>query len=134
MRELPLHKHLVLGVMAKVLHPVDCSHLGLDPCAQQRDIVRHSGGKGQGTLGTASIEGQGTASITPKTGSSRTSTFALPQVVADLVRQGVELGKADDQVFGRENSGRGDGTVGHCEFDPVRVCALTMPLTLGFRF
>lgn len=43
---------------------------------------------------------------------SRTGTFALPPAVAALVRAGVELGDADDRVFGRVGSKAQDGTVG----------------------
>lgn len=45
-------------------------------------------------------------------GEARTATFALPQAVADLVRQGLELGEADDRVFGRQNSKQQAGAVG----------------------
>ncbi len=48
--------------------------------------------------------------ITP--GRGRTAAFCLPAKVADLVRQGVELGVADDQVFGRSNSKQLNGAVG----------------------
>lgn len=43
---------------------------------------------------------------------SRTSNFLLPPSISDLVLQGMELGHADDQVFGRENSKHQDGAVG----------------------
>ena len=43
---------------------------------------------------------------------SKTGTFFLPPAVADLVRSGVELGHADDQVFGRQNSKEQNGAVG----------------------
>jgi non-canonical (house-cleaning) NTP pyrophosphatase len=36
----------------------------------------------------------------------------LPLEVANLVRSGVELGIADDQVFGRSNSKQSNGAVG----------------------
>ncbi len=45
-------------------------------------------------------------------GRSRTGTFALPPEVAALVRQGRELGEADDVVFGRSNSKQKEGAVG----------------------
>jgi inosine/xanthosine triphosphatase len=45
-------------------------------------------------------------------GRSRTGTFVLPAEVARLVRQGVELGEADDRVFRRSNSKQGNGAVG----------------------
>ena len=47
-----------------------------------------------------------------KIGKARTSTFELPPKIAELVREGVELGHADDQVFKRENSKEKDGAVG----------------------
>lgn len=45
-------------------------------------------------------------------GFSRTATFQLPEAVAELVRQGKELGEADDLVFGRTDSKHGSGAVG----------------------
>jgi inosine/xanthosine triphosphatase len=45
-------------------------------------------------------------------GEARTAAFALPEAVAGLVRQGVELGEADDRVFGRRNSKQQGGAVG----------------------
>ncbi len=45
-------------------------------------------------------------------GKSRTGTFVLPPDVARLVRQGKELGEADDIVFGRSNSKQAEGAVG----------------------
>lgn len=45
-------------------------------------------------------------------GRGRTGTFYLPPAVADLVRQGKELGEADDIVFGRTNSKQENGAVG----------------------
>jgi non-canonical (house-cleaning) NTP pyrophosphatase len=46
------------------------------------------------------------------TGKARTGAFMLPQEVASLVRSGVELGIADDRVFGRSNSKQTNGAVG----------------------
>ncbi len=45
-------------------------------------------------------------------GQARTGTFQLPPEVAKLVRQGVELGHADDIVFKRSNSKQKDGAIG----------------------
>lgn len=45
-------------------------------------------------------------------GKGRTGAFCLPREVAELVRQGVELGEADDRVFGRSNSKQSNGAVG----------------------
>mmetsp|Transcript_30020 Transcript_30020/g.50476 ORF Transcript_30020/g.50476 Transcript_30020/m.50476 type:complete len:181 (-) Transcript_30020:288-830(-) len=43
---------------------------------------------------------------------ARSASFVLPKEVADLVRDGMELGDADDEFFKRVNSGQGSGTVG----------------------
>lgn len=48
---------------------------------------------------------------TGKTSTSKTASFALPEAVTKLVRGGLELAKADDVFFKRENSGQSDGTV-----------------------
>ena len=45
-------------------------------------------------------------------GKGRTGTFFLPHAVAELIRQGKELGEADDIVFGRSNSKQENGAVG----------------------
>jgi inosine/xanthosine triphosphatase len=45
-------------------------------------------------------------------GRGRTATFYLPDEVARLVRGGMELGDADDVVFGRSNSKQQDGAIG----------------------
>ena len=47
-----------------------------------------------------------------RAGRSRTATFILPNEVAQLVRQGHELGHADDIVFNRDNSKQANGSVG----------------------
>jgi len=45
-------------------------------------------------------------------GKGRTSSFFQPYKVAELVKQGKELGDADDIVFGLTNSKQGNGSVG----------------------
>ena len=47
-----------------------------------------------------------------RTGKARTAAFYQPEEVARLVRGGMELGHADDLVFGRSNSKQGNGSVG----------------------
>jgi len=47
-----------------------------------------------------------------KLGKGRTGTFFLPPRIAELIRQGKELGEADDIVFGRTNSKQENGAVG----------------------
>lgn len=46
------------------------------------------------------------------TGRGRTGGFLLPDAVAQLVREGKELGDANDIVFGRENSKQQEGAIG----------------------
>ncbi len=45
-------------------------------------------------------------------GLASAGNFLLPPKVAALVRQGVELGHADDIVFGRQDSKQKDGAIG----------------------
>lgn len=47
-----------------------------------------------------------------QSGQARTATFQLPPKVRELVRQGIELGVADDMVFQRSNSKQTNGAVG----------------------
>ena len=47
-----------------------------------------------------------------KTGKARTGTFFLPKQVVKLIREGKELGEADDIVFGHSNSKQKGGAVG----------------------
>jgi inosine/xanthosine triphosphatase len=54
-----------------------------------------------------------------RTGWSKSASFFLPQKVAELVRQGMELGHADDQVFGRNNSKQANGAVGILTSDAI---------------
>jgi inosine/xanthosine triphosphatase len=45
-------------------------------------------------------------------GRARSGAFILPRAVAELVREGKELGEADDLVFNRINSKQQSGSVG----------------------
>ncbi|HOR19444.1 MAG TPA: inosine/xanthosine triphosphatase [Brevefilum sp.] len=54
-----------------------------------------------------------------RVGSSRTAHFKLPQEVKNLVEAGMELGDADDVVFGIENSKQKSGAVGLLTGDVV---------------
>jgi inosine/xanthosine triphosphatase len=47
-----------------------------------------------------------------KTGKGQTGRFLLPEPIGRLVREGLELGEADDRFFGRENSKQKDGAIG----------------------
>jgi len=45
-------------------------------------------------------------------GKARTSAYYLPEETAKLVRSGMELGPAEDQIWGRTNSKQKNGSVG----------------------
>lgn len=47
-----------------------------------------------------------------KYGKARTGTFFLPKQVVELIKEGKELGEADDIVFNRNNSKQENGAVG----------------------
>ena len=47
-----------------------------------------------------------------RVGKGRTAVFFLPPRIAKLIREGKELGEADDIVFGRINSKQDNGAVG----------------------
>ncbi|KAK5651191.1 hypothetical protein OQA88_12739 [Cercophora sp. LCS_1] len=47
-----------------------------------------------------------------RTGRARTAAYYLPEETAKLVRQGVELGPAEDQVWGQSNTKQKGGSVG----------------------
>jgi inosine/xanthosine triphosphatase len=57
-------------------------------------------------------------------GQSRSGSFFLPPRVAELVRQGLELGEADDIVFGRSNSKQENGAIGLLTGDVIDRAAL----------
>jgi inosine/xanthosine triphosphatase len=65
-------------------------------------------------------------------GKGRTATFFLPSQVANLVRQGKELGEADDIVFNRSNSKQENGAVGILTGDVIdRVKLYEMAVILA---
>jgi len=45
-------------------------------------------------------------------GKARSGTFYLPPRIANLVKSGLELGEADDLVFGQKNSKQSNGAIG----------------------
>lgn len=66
-------------------------------------------------------------------GKARTGTLILPPKVAELVQGGMELGHADDLVFGRSNSKQDNGAVGILTHDRISrttyyIEALTLAL------
>jgi inosine/xanthosine triphosphatase len=54
-----------------------------------------------------------------KIGRARTATFFLPQKVTELIKSGLELGEADDIVFGSSNSKQANGAVGLLSGDVI---------------
>lgn len=54
-----------------------------------------------------------------KIGKGRSSAFFLPQRIADLIRQGKELGEVDDIVFSRANSKQENGAIGLLTHDVI---------------
>jgi inosine/xanthosine triphosphatase len=57
-------------------------------------------------------------------GQARSGTFKIPPTVAKLVREGKELGTADDIIFGRENSKQKNGAIGLLTDDAIDRKAL----------
>ena len=47
-----------------------------------------------------------------KAGRSRTGAFYLPALIVEHIENGLELGEADDLVFGRSNSKQNEGAIG----------------------
>ena len=45
-------------------------------------------------------------------GKAKTATFPLPKKISNLLKEGYELGDADDMVFKRSNSKQKNGAVG----------------------
>jgi inosine/xanthosine triphosphatase len=63
-------------------------------------------------------------------GCGRSGEFFLPEKVAELVRQGVELGEADDRVFSRNNSKQANGAVGILTEDVIDRESLYIPAVI----
>jgi inosine/xanthosine triphosphatase len=60
-------------------------------------------------------------------GRGRSGEFFLPEKVAELVRQGVELGEADDRVFSRNNSKQENGAIGLLTANTIDRAGLYIP-------
>ncbi len=63
-------------------------------------------------------------------GKGRSGEFFLPEKVAELVRQGMELGDADDRVFAQENSKQKNGAVGLLTGDAITRADLYIPAVI----
>jgi inosine/xanthosine triphosphatase len=69
-----------------------------------------------------------------KASQAQTAVFYLPEPIAKMVREGIELGEADDIYFGRSNSKQKDGAVGiltHGEIDRKAYYEHAMVLALN---
>jgi len=65
-------------------------------------------------------------------GKGRSPSNVLPLAVTKLIKKGMELGKADDIVFGRKNSKESNGTIGLLTHDLVtRADAFTVATILA---
>jgi inosine/xanthosine triphosphatase len=65
------------------------------------------------------IVGKGQDGSGERVGKARTATYYLPEESAKLLRDGMELGHADDLVHGRTNSKQKSGSVGILTDDVV---------------
>ena len=63
-------------------------------------------------------------------GKAKTGSFFLPKKVFDLVESGMELGHADDMVFGQSNSKQKNGAVGLLTGDVMTRKSLYMPAVI----
>ncbi|KAL6871283.1 NTPase [Trichoderma novae-zelandiae] len=85
-------------------------------------------------LGRAKTAGSELASEAPgvrRMGRARTAAFFQPEEVARLVRGGMELGPADDEVFGSENSKLHSGSIGLLTGDLINRSAYYVPAVIG---
>lgn len=63
-------------------------------------------------------------------GKGRSGEFFLPGSVTELVRQGLELGDADDRVFAQQNSKQKNGAVGLLTGDTITRAELYTPAVI----
>jgi len=75
------------------------------------------------------MESYGWIVIRSKTqfGRGKTGIFFLPPRVAELIRQGKELGEADDIVFGQTNSKQANGAIGLLTKDVITRKSFYVP-------
>lgn len=67
-------------------------------------------------------------------GRGRTATFFLPPPVSALVRQGIELGDADDQIYGTSNSKQNVGAAGLLSNNVITRTTLYQPAVIMSLF
>lgn len=92
---------------ARVAHPGADFYVGIE------------GGCGEDPAGLEAFAWVVIHDASGRVGRARSGSFLLPPAVAELVRQGVELGVADDRVFGRSNSKQANGAIGLLTADVI---------------
>ena len=104
--------------------------VGLEGGVAERDEALASFGVATGIM--ESFAWMAVRSSSGRWGLARSATLQLPPAVAKLIRGGMELGHADDQVFGRTGSKTKEGAVGllaHGQID--RAAYYAHPLILA---
>lgn len=82
-------------------------------------------------LGKQSEAAAESTSKSERMGRARTAAFFQPEEVARLVRSGMELGPAGDEVFGSENSRQHSGSIGLLTGDLINRSAYYVPAVIG---
>ncbi|UKZ74151.1 hypothetical protein TrVFT333_001810 [Trichoderma virens FT-333] len=89
-------------------------------------------GRGKTTATDSSkSQDESTSAAAERMGRGRTAAFFQPEEVARLVRGGMELGPADDQVFGSENSRLHSGSIGLLTGDLINRTGYYVPAVIG---
>lgn len=91
--------------------PPDFS-VGLEGGVGEEEALQLPGEEEEGARALESFAWMAVRSARGTFGFARAASFALPDAVGQLVRSGVELGVADDKVFGRSGSKTQEGAVG----------------------
>ncbi|HEX2621449.1 MAG TPA: inosine/xanthosine triphosphatase, partial [Phototrophicaceae bacterium] len=65
-----------------------------------------------------------------KIGRAKSGAFVLPREITTLIRQGMELGHADDVVFGKQDSKRRNGSIGLLTDDALTRTGFYSPAVL----
>jgi inosine/xanthosine triphosphatase len=63
-------------------------------------------------------------------GKGQSGRFLLPDAVSKLVRDGMELGEADDHFFGRNNSKQEEGAIGILSDNRITRMTLYKPAVI----
>ncbi|KAL7818673.1 NTPase [Trichoderma aethiopicum] len=102
------------------------SHSGSEPSASQKESAADGAG-----VATAASDVAGSSRGVERMGRARTAAFFQPEEVARLVRGGMDLGPAGDQVFGSENSRQHSGSIGLLTGDLINRSAYYVPAVIA---